>query len=603
MTAGSVLGVLAFAPAREYLVRHHIMTRPLSPSQPNAADMAAFPDMNPAPVVRTDLAGRILLANPAAREGFARDDLEGLDWLSLCPGITPEFWDVVIRGDTRPALEARIGERILALTHRLAPDRNSVFIFGADVTEFRRAEERIEQYSHRMTEMARFPDMNPGPVLRTDQNGSILLANLAALELFGQETLLGRSWTTVCPAVDQAAWTRILASHDIVRVEATIQNRAFVFAHRVDHTGGLVFIYGSDVTLLRAAEEALRNAEKMATLGTLSAGVAHELNNPAAAASRAAEHLRDALIQLDEAFVPLSQVCRAAERMTSLHDLTLAVRDRAERRLNQDALARSDRESTMEAWLEEHEIADPWELAPALVSLDYSPDDLAGLAEMWKGDMPTVVRWMARAQPVYSLVKEIREASGRISEIVKALKTYSFLGQAPVRPINIAEGLDSTLVMLRSKLKVGITVQREFDPALPDVEGHGSELNQVWTNLIDNAADAMGGRGTLTIRTRVDGDAVVVEVEDTGSGIPPEKLRRVFDPFYTTKPVGKGTGLGLATVHSIVVKKHGGNINVASRPGCTRFTVRLPVRLPERSSGESGSLFDPTGEYPGVSVR
>jgi signal transduction histidine kinase len=569
----------------------------------SAADMAAFPDMNPAPVIRTDLQGRILLANPAARESFGREHLDGVDWFEICPGVTRGFWGVVVRGETQPSLEAAVGGRVLSFTYRLAPDATSVFIFGADVTEFRRAEERAEQYSARMAEMARFPDMNPGPVLRTDRDANILLANTAALDLFGQATLLGRNWKDICPGIDAAAWERITEAPDVIRIEATVAQRAFVFAHRLAPAGDLVFVYGNDVTLLRAAEEALRNAEKMATLGTLSAGVAHELNNPAAAAARAAEHLRDALVRLDEAFVPLSQVCRAQDRMDSLGELTLQVRARAERRLHIEALVRSDRESELETWLDDRGTPDPWDLAPAIVSLDYQPGDLDRLADLWKGDLPTVVRWMARAQPVYALVKEIGEASGRISEIVRALKTYSFLGQAPVRAIDLAEGLESTLVMLRSKLKTGIEVKREYAAGTPAVEGHGSELNQVWTNLIDNAADAMHGKGSLTVRTGGDGEWAIVEIEDTGPGISAEHRARIFDPFFTTKEVGRGTGLGLATAHSIVVKKHGGAIEVASRPGCTRFTARLPVRLPERSAGRDGTLFDTTAEYPGVSVR
>lgn len=568
----------------------------------SAADMAAFPDMNPAPVLRTDLAGTVVLANPAAREAFEADELEGMAIFQLIPGLTPEFWSVVVKGGTQPVLEAAVGTRVVAFTFRRPPDGTSVFVFGADVTEFRRAEERIEQYSTRMAELARFPDMNPGPVLRTDREANILLANTAALDLFGQGTLLGRCWKDICPSVDDATWDRIRAGGEIVRVEATIQQRAFVFAHRAAAAGDLVFVYGSDVTLLRVTEEALRGAEKMATLGTLSAGVAHELNNPAAAASRGAEQLREALIRLDEAFVPLSQVCRATNRMESLTSLTLEVRDRAERRREIEALARSDLESELEGWLDAHGIPDPWDIAPAIVNLGYGAMDLDGLEAVWGSDMPAVVRWMARAQPVYALVKEIREACGRISEIVKALKTYSFLGQAPVRAVNIAEGLDSTLVMLRTKLKHGVTVTKQYGADVPDIEGFGSELNQVWTNLIDNAADAMNEKGSLTIRTAFDDGTVTVEIEDSGPGIPQELQGRIFDPFFTTKPVGRGTGLGLATAHSIVTRKHGGTIGVSSRPGCTRFTVRLPVRLPERRPGQGGGIIDVTAEYPGVAA-
>jgi signal transduction histidine kinase len=565
--------------------------------------MAAFPDMNPAPVIRTDRAGRIMLANEAARSALGNERLEGLSWLEIAPGITAGFWQVVTRGGTRPALESTIGDRTYSFTYRLAPDEKSVFIFGADVSEFRRAEERIVQYSARMAEMARFPDMNPGPVLRTDRNGRILLANAAALDLFELDSILGRSWHDLCPGMNDGLWSSLLGSSLIVRHEANIRQRAFVFAHRLSDDQQLVFIYGNDVTILRAAEEALRRAEKMATLGTLSAGVAHELNNPAAAATRGSEQLRDALVQLDEAFVPMSQLCHQPGRMEQLHELTLLLRDRAERRMTVDAVARSDRESRVEEWLDERGVPDAWEFAPAIVHLGFTDDELASLETTWGLDIATVVRWMARSQPVYTLVKEIREACSRISEIVKALKTYSFLGQAPVRPVDIAEGLESTLVMLRSKLKAGITVTKDFDPSVPPVEGFGSELNQVWTNLIDNAADAMGGRGTLTLRTRHDGDVISVEFEDSGPGIPDDTIGRIFDPFFTTKAVGSGTGLGLATAQSIIEKRHRGTIRVTSRPGCTRFTVLLPVRQPEGEEPGERSLLDPTAEYPGVTVR
>lgn len=549
--------------------------------------MAAFPEMNPAPVIRTDLAGRILLGNEAARQTFGRDSLEGANWLELA-GVGRPFWDAVVRGNTRPTLEATIGAHIFAFTYRLAPDARSVFIFAADVTEFRRAEERIEQYSARMAELARFPDMNPGPVLRTDRHGAIVLANVAALELFGQGALLSRSWLDVCPGLDASVWSRILGAGEVTRHEAMVQQRAFVFSHRVDHDGDLVFIYGNDITLLRLAEEALRNSERMATLGTLSAGVAHELNNPAAAVSRGAEQLRDAMVRLDEAFVPLSQVCQRSDRLSTLGALTLDVRARAERRTDIDPLARSDREAELEEWLEALDLDDPWELAGALVNLDLHRADLERIRADWGHDTPTVVRWMARAQPVYSLVKEVGEASGRISEIVKALKTYSFLGQAPVREVVLSEGLDSTLVMLRGKLKGGVTVTKDYDPAVPAVPGYGSELNQVWTNLIDNAADAMDGRGELKIRTRAEGDWAVVEIEDNGPGIPDHVRSRIFDPFFTTKPVGKGTGLGLATAQSIIVRRHRGTIEIESRPGRTCFTVRLPVQLVESAESTDG---------------
>jgi signal transduction histidine kinase len=185
----------------------------------------------------------------------------------------------------------------------------------------------------------------------------------------------------------------------------------------------------------------------------------------------------------------------------------------------------------------------------------------------------------ASAFPVYRLVHEIGEASGRVSEIVAALKSYSFLGQAPVQAVDLHEGLDSTLVILRAKLKDGVDVHREYSTELPPVPVYGSDLNQVWTNLLDNAIDAMNGKGTITIRTRRDRDWAVVEIEDDGPGIPEAVRARIFDPFFTTKEPGSGTGLGLSTSYSVVTEKHHGSIAVESQPGLTRFTVRLPLKV------------------------
>jgi signal transduction histidine kinase len=422
--------------------------------------------------------------------------------------------------------------------------------------------------------------MNPGPVLRTDPNGTIQVANTAALQLFGADTLIGRRWLDVIPGLDQSQWKHILSTADVIPVEARVRDRAFLFAHRCSPDGRLVFIYGNDITLLRAAEEALRSAEKMATLGTLAAGVAHELNNPAAAAARGAYQLRDALGKLQDAFVPLSQLRLTPERAARVLELVQQDRERSAQASHIDPLTRSDFESDVESWLDRRAIADPWELAPALVSLGYDTTELDRLAAEWADDGGTVIRWIARAQPVLALAREIEEATRRISDIVRALKTYSFLGEAPVRPVNVAEGLDSTLVIMRNKLKEGVVVHREYAEDLPPIEAYGSELNQAWTNIIDNAIDAMGGKGRIVLRARRDGEDVVVEIEDNGPGMPEKVRKYIFDPFFTTKEPGRGTGLGLSTTQNVVVKRHGGSIDVASRPGCTRFTIRLPIRHP-----------------------
>jgi signal transduction histidine kinase len=239
---------------------------------------------------------------------------------------------------------------------------------------------------------------------------------------------------------------------------------------------------------------------------------------------------------------------------------------------------RSDLETETEEFLEEKNVNDPWKIAPSLVNIEINIKELEKISSQFGEEkLEPVLKWFTSVFQVFSLVHEIKEGSGRISEIVSALKNYSFLGQAPVQSLDIHEGLDNTLVILRNKMKKGITVQREYSENLPRVFGYGSELNQVWTNLLDNATDAMKGEGKIIIRTRKENTCVVVEITDDGPGIPASIVDRIFDPFFTTKEPGKGTGLGLATTYGIVTEKHKGTIQVESRPGMTRFTVKIPV--------------------------
>jgi signal transduction histidine kinase len=325
-------------------------------------------------------------------------------------------------------------------------------------------------------------------------------------------------------------------------------------------------------------EMALRQSEKLATLGTLAAGIAHELNNPAAATGRAAEQLRDVASRLEEAGLRLRTVTLSPEAQEALRALQARARDRASVPSDLDALGRADKEAAVEDWLDDRGVSDPWNLAAPLSEQGFDPPALAKLADaVGAAALPAVLEWAASLFPVYRLLYEIRQGSARVSEIVGALKSYSYLGQAPAQTVDLREGLDDTLVILRSRLKDGITVRRDYGADVPKVPAYGSELNQVWTNILVNAADAMHGKGAITIRTRRDGDAAVVEIEDDGPGIPEDVLPRIFDPFFTTKGPGKGTGLGLSTSHAIVTQRHGGEIRADSRPGRTVFTVRLPI--------------------------
>ncbi|MEP7345364.1 MAG: ATP-binding protein [Gemmatimonadaceae bacterium] len=344
--------------------------------------------------------------------------------------------------------------------------------------------------------------------------------------------------------------------------------------------------------LLRLAEERLRQTEKLAQLGMLTAGVAHDLNNPAAAAARGATELRHAFARLQTAVIPLTQLQLTPERAAALFALAREDRERIARIAMIDPLMRSDMDTAVEEWLDMRQIAPAWELAPGLVSLGYQVPELEQVAHEWGDATGAVLGWIARAQAMVALTREIEESVRRISEIVQALKTYSFLGQGIAHSVDVTDGIESTLVVLRNKLKGGVRIVREFADDLPHVEAYGGELNQVWTNLIDNAADAMQGKGTLTLRARHDGDAVVVEIEDDGPGMPEEVQRNIFTPFFTTKDPGKGTGLGLHISRNVVVDKHAGTIDVASRPGSTRFRIRLPIHLATPAAADATSDGD-----------
>jgi len=341
------------------------------------------------------------------------------------------------------------------------------------------------------------------------------------------------------------------------------------------------------ISRLRSSEILLRQSEKMAQLGTLTAGIAHELNNPAAAAKRGSSQLLIALNKMHQAQRKLNRVNLSDHQWDFLFELESQARARAGKAIDLDSLARSDRENELEIWLDEQGIEDSWELAPILVNLKYEVNQLKKLAETFNSDQfPAVVDWLGSTFTAYSLLAEIGQGAERIADIVKSLKAYVYLDQAPIQAVDLHEGLDNTIIMLRHKLKQGVNVRREYAEHLPKVMAYGSELNQVWTNIIDNAIDAMDGKGEITLRTQQQGDWVIVEIEDTGPGIPDEIQSKIFSPFFTTKPVGKGTGLGLNISYKII-QKHGGEIKVFSQPRRTRFQVCLPVNFETVQSGST----------------
>jgi signal transduction histidine kinase len=319
--------------------------------------------------------------------------------------------------------------------------------------------------------------------------------------------------------------------------------------------------------------------EKLMALGKLSAGLAHELNNPAAAAQRSAVSLREALETVRDASIRLARHALTDEQ----RELILYFERKAQQYIPQpaaDPLAQSDREERISAWLAERKMPDAWKYAPILADVGVDVPKLESLAAK-VGDVAwcdALVR-IASLLTIGKLISEIENSTKRISELVRAIKEYSYMDQGSIQEVDIHHGLESTLTILGHRLKRGVAVTRDFDPALPKVCAYGGELNQVWTNLIDNAIDSMNGKGELRIRTRRALDRVTVEIQDNGPGIPPDIKGRIFDPFFTTKGVGQGTGLGLDTVARIV-RKHHGEIHVDSEPGSTQFTVELPLQQP-----------------------
>jgi signal transduction histidine kinase len=328
---------------------------------------------------------------------------------------------------------------------------------------------------------------------------------------------------------------------------------------------------------LAESQQALVQSEKMAALGRLSAGMAHELNNPAAAAQRSARQLVDAVARLRNVCFELGRAGLNDAQSSRLR----ALDDRAEAVVSEppsfSAIERMDQASRVQSWLDDACPALGID-ASVLVDFGFDPASLGELLTTFgEGMLPSALDRVVGWHTIIALLGEIGNGTDRIVTIVKALKSYSYLDQAPVQDIDVHDGLDDTLVILTGLLKGGVAVHREYDRSLPRVSAHGSELNQVWTNLIENAAQAMDGRGELTIRTARDGDSLLVQIIDTGPGIPEDILQCVFDPFMTTKPVGQGTGLGLHISQKIVVEEHRGTIRVDSEPGRTNFEVRLPI--------------------------
>jgi PAS domain S-box-containing protein len=441
-------------------------------------------------------------------------------------------------------------------------------------------------------------------LITADKTGNITFWNKSAETIFGytQEEVMGKPLTILMPERYRNAHLKGLERFyttgqekimgDVVELEAVKKDGKefpieLTLANWETHEETFVTGIVRDMTIRKQKEEALRDtqnqlfqSEKLSTLGKLSAGIAHELNNPAGSALRSSSHLHKTFVKLQRGIMEIGRLNLSAKQMASLSDLDQMAKNYAENPIRIDAPLRSDKEHELENWLDSKEIPDAWEIAPALVSLEYNQDKLNSLSL----DFPlpaftTIITWLCASFTIYSLLMEISIGTDRIAEIVKAFKSYTYMDQAPRKKVNIQKDLENALVLFQSRLKSGITILRNYDENLPLIEAYGGQLNQVWTNLIDNAIDAMGKVGELILKTYRDNAYLIVEITDNGRGIPKQFHSKIFDPFFTTKKVGAGAGLGLNLSHNIIVQNHHGEISFTSKPGKTTFVVRLPLKI------------------------
>jgi signal transduction histidine kinase len=340
----------------------------------------------------------------------------------------------------------------------------------------------------------------------------------------------------------------------------------------------------------KATQQAVAQRERLLALGSLSAGLTHELNNPAAAAVRATESLRERVAGMRHKLGLLTKKPYQQPTLESLIDFQERAVEQVAKAPVLSPMETSDAEDTVADWLDGYGISGSWDLAAVFVQAGLDTAWLDQIAEtVNQPDLEGAVRWLSYTVETELLINEIQDSTNRIMSLVGAAKQYSQLDRAPYRTVDVHDLLKSTLVMMASKIGPGVKVVKDFDRTLPHIPAYPAELNQVWTNLIDNAVSAMKGEGTLTVRTSMDRDQVLVEFCDTGPGVPPDIKERIFEPFFTTKPVGEGTGLGLDISWRIIVNKHHGDLSVQSAPGDTRFRVHLPVTPvdPDQPEAES----------------
>ena len=405
-------------------------------------------------------------------------------------------------------------------------------------------------------------------ILKESNGREVLLAVRGAKTLLGEMSLLESTPRTATIRARQDCQLLVISKESLDKVLHSSPT-------------AMQSIFKTILNRLRDNQQQLQQSEKMALLGTFTAGIAHELNNPAATMQRGAEQLGKLQSRLKSSFASLVALNLSSAQMKRMQELADHVENVAGQPTEMDALVRSEKEEELEGLLERHGIEETWELAPAMIDLGCDEAFITILAEEFQGiPISEVIEWLGTMHNSFTLLNEITAGGQRVSEIVSALKSYSFHDQAPVVNVDVNKGLDDTLIILHHRIKHGISVTRNYHQDLPHIMAYGSELNQVWTNIIDNAIQVLDSANDarIDVRTSMEGDWVKVEIQDNGPGIPLAHQSKIFDSFFTTKEPGKGTGLGLNISYNII-QKHHGNITVSSLPGQTCFSILLPLNF------------------------
>ncbi|NIT13419.1 MAG: PAS domain S-box protein [Candidatus Dadabacteria bacterium] len=486
-------------------------------------------------------------------------------------------------------LEARIAEKDYLFTHRRDFEADLVFIFGSEITKQKEAEQMVRLLLNSTGE----------GIYAVDLEGNCTFANPACVRLLGFESdadLLGRHMHNLVHhtrpngepyPVEQCRIYKAFRNNEGTHVDDEVMFcangkpfKAEYWSYPIERDGNLegCVVTFVDIEQRRRVEEELRQSEKMSALGKLSAGLAHELNNPAAAAGRAASQLIEGFEELQSSTIELARSGIDPDLWDILIKYYKEFLTRTSEHQDLSPLEASDLENELLDWFESNGIEDGWDIAPILVKIGISKNDLEEISKALHGaPLDKVLIWLCKSLDTRELAGTVVNSTQRMSELVGVVKSYSHMDRAKEQYVDVHRGLEDTLIILGHKLKRGIEVRRDYDRDLPRVLTGGSELNQVWTNIIDNAISAMGEKGTLSIKTYRDNNRATVEIADTGPGIPKEIQSKVFDPFFTTKEVGEGTGLGLDVVRRIITARCGGEVDFKSGSDGTTFYIRLPI--------------------------